>query len=134
LEHKVNLLLSFLSEDAFEDTLRTGSDRSAEDFAQQVILTICQASVTPAVGRRAYEQCLRALAMGASARLGFRHPGKAEAIDRVWRERDRLFREYRESPDKLAYLSTLPWIGPVTRNALARRLGLLAGPAHRAAA
>jgi hypothetical protein len=101
---------------------------TAEDFARQVIFTICQASVTPSVGRRAYEQCMRMLEMGASVRMGFRHPGKAEAIDRIWQERDRLFRSYVESNDKLACLADLPWIGPVTKKILARRLGLFANP------
>ncbi|QFU15531.1 hypothetical protein [Microvirga thermotolerans] len=107
---------------------------TAEDFAGHVIFAICQASVTPSVGRRAYDRCMQALALGATARMGFRHPAKADAVDRVWRERDRLFRDYAASNDKLGFLSTLPWIGPVTKRILARRLGLLPAPDHRAAA
>ena len=98
--------------------------RTADDFAEAVILAICSASVTPAMGRRTFERCRMALLSGSTARLGFRHPGKAEAIDTVWRERHRLFREYRASADRFAYLATLPWIGPVTRRSLARQLGL----------
>jgi len=104
--------------------------RSADAFARAVIRVICEASVTPAVGRRTYEQCLRALAAGATSRLGFRHPGKAEAIDLIWRERHRIYRDYLESSDKLAFLSTLPWIGPVTRRRLAWNLGLLHTPSE----
>ncbi|MBZ6078584.1 hypothetical protein [Microvirga puerhi] len=69
---------------------------------------------------------MRILEIGASVRMGFRHPGKAEAIDRVWQERDRFFRSYVESNDKIACLADLPWIGPVTKRILARRLGLFA--------
>ncbi|AWM88230.1 hypothetical protein [Microvirga sp. 17 mud 1-3] len=112
----------------------TAPPETAEDFAGHVIFAICQASVTPSVGRRAHEQCMRALAMGATARLGFRHPGKADAIDRVWRERDRLFADYLASNDKLSFLANLPWIGPVTKRTLARRLGLMAAQEHRAVA
>ncbi len=111
--------------------------QDAEGFARAVILTICQASVTPRVGQMTYERCLRALATGSTARLGFRHPGKADAIDRIWRERARLYRDYLASPDKLAFLATLPWIGPVTRRSLAWRLGLVSATsetAHRAVA
>jgi hypothetical protein len=97
---------------------------TADAFAQAAIAVICHAGVTPAVGRRTFERCLRALAFGATVRLGFRHPGKADAIDLIWRERKRLYREYVASSDKLAYLATLPWIGPVTRHALAQRMGL----------
>ena len=100
---------------------------SADAFAEAVILGICNASVTAGAGRRTFERCRVALRSGATARLGFRHPAKADAIDTIWRERHRLHREYRASADKFAYLATLPWIGPVTRRLLARDLGLPAG-------
>lgn len=144
MEHKVNLLPSsrhLLRQPQDGQVSRFGgavSDTAevdtAEDFARHVIFAICQASVTPSVGRRAFGQCMRALEMGATARLGFRHPTKADAIDRVWCERARLFRDYGASNDKLAYLTTLPWIGPATKRTLARRLGLLAAQDHRAVA
>jgi len=104
--------------------------RDADGFARAVILAICMASVTEGVGRRAYERCMRALEVGATSRLGFRHPGKAEAIDAIWAERHRLYRDYRESNDKPAFLSTLPWIGPVSRRRLAWDLGLFDRPAE----
>ncbi|HEU4518473.1 MAG TPA: hypothetical protein VFS03_03090 [Microvirga sp.] len=113
-----------------EDTLfsveveASSEPRDADAFACAVILAICTASVTPSVGRRTYGRCLRALAAGATARLGFRHPGKADAIDAIWRERHRLYGEYAASADKLGYLATLPWIGPMTRRAAAWNLGL----------
>ena len=96
-----------------EDTLfsveveASSEPRDADAFACAVILAICTASVTPSVGRRTYGRCLRALAAGATARLGFRHPG-----------------DYAASADKLGYLATLPWIGPMTRHAAAWNLGL----------
>jgi len=131
-----------------EETMRTdakafqgeisGAENAAPDtadaFAQQVIDAICHASVTPAIGRRTFERCMRALSFGSTARVGFRHPAKAEAIDMIWRERERLFEEYTASPDKLRYLATLPWIGPVTKHSLARRLGVHAEHAERAVA
>ncbi|MCG7394818.1 hypothetical protein MHY87_18115 [Microvirga sp. ACRRW] len=99
---------------------------TAEDFAHSVIATICHASVTASVGRRTFEHCMRALEVGSTSRVGFRHPAKAAAIDRIWREREPLFRDYIASSDKLRFLNTLPWIGPVTKHSLARRLGLYA--------
>ncbi len=97
---------------------------TAEAFAESVIATICHASVTPSVGRRTFERCMRALACGSTARVGFRHPAKADAVDQVWREREQLFQDYTEAADKLRFLSALPGIGPVTKHSLARRLGL----------
>lgn len=143
LEHTVNLMPSFGFESKHYDGLLAFQDdvsgaefsvpETADEFAQHVIGTICHASVTPAIGRRAYERCMRALHLGSTARMGFRHPGKADAIDLIWRERERLFRQYDSCSDKLAFLATLPWIGPVTKHSLARRLGLFAEQ-HRAVA
>lgn len=107
---------------------------TADEFAESVIATICHASVTPGVGRRTFERCMRALSCGSTARVGLRHPAKADAIDRVWCDRDRLFRDYVESPDKLRFLSALPGIGPVTQHSLARRLGLYGELRDRAVA
>lgn len=97
---------------------------SADDFACRAIFAICGSGVNAAAARRAYERCRRALAMGATVRIGFRHPGKAEAIDRIWGERARLYRGYLAAADKLAFLDELPWIGPVTKRGLVRDLGL----------
>jgi hypothetical protein len=111
-----------------------GVPETADDFARSVIATICHASVTPSVGHRTFERCMRSLDSGSTARVGFRHPGKASAIDAVWREREQLFHDYTASTDKLRFLSTLPWIGPVTKHSLARRLGLEAPEDHKAVA
>jgi len=107
---------------------------TADEFAQHVIEAICHASVTPSVGRHTFERCMRALAFGSTARVGFRHPAKAEGIDMIWRERERLFGEFNASPDKLRFLATLPWVGPVTKHSLARRLGLYIEAGQRAVA
>jgi hypothetical protein len=107
---------------------------TADEFVQHVIDAICHASVTPAVGRRTFERCMRALSLGSTARVGFRHPAKAEAIDMIWRERERLFEEYMASPDKLRFLATLPWVGPATKHSLARKLGIYAELGQRAVA
>ncbi|WP_114947952.1 hypothetical protein [Microvirga calopogonii] len=107
---------------------------TADEFAQHVIEAICHTSVTPSIGRRTFERCMRALAFGSTVRVGFRHPAKAEAIDTIWRERERLFEEYNANPDKLRFLATLPWVGPVTKHSLARRLGIYAEHGQRAVA
>ncbi|HYF52850.1 MAG TPA: hypothetical protein VEA41_01165 [Salinarimonas sp.] len=97
---------------------------TADDFAGCAIYAICETSVTDAVASRTFERCRRSLELGGTARAGFRHPGKADAIDRIWRERERLFRDYAQAADKLAFIGALPWMGPVTKRRLARRLGL----------
>jgi hypothetical protein len=96
----------------------------ADAFARAAIRAICHASVAPPVGERAFERCLRALAFGATARAAFRHPGKAQAIDTIWPERERLAAALASADDAFAFLDTLPWIGPATRRRLAAELGL----------
>ena len=77
---------------------------------------------------------MAALEAGCTARMGFRHPAKADAIDTIWRDRERLFGEYTASPDKLRFLATLPWVGPATKHSLARKLGIYAELGQRAVA
>ena len=52
------------------------------------------------------------------------HPGKRLAIAQSLIEYARWFRELKASDDKVAYLETLPWIGPITKYHLARNIGL----------
>lgn len=98
--------------------------QTADAFARVVIHAICQASVKPAVGRRTFERCMQALMLGSTSRAGFRHPGKAKAIDLIWRERARLFDEYETCADKRGFIESLPWVGSVTGRALDHALGL----------
>ena len=52
------------------------------------------------------------------------HPGKREAIRRAGRKYPWWFSDLQKSTDKLEYLETLPWIGPITKYHLARNIGL----------
>jgi len=104
---------------------REMSCAGADDFAAKAIFAICRSGVDASEAGRLYDRCRCAIGMGSSVRIGFRHPGKAEAIDFIWRERERLAREFEASEDKLSFLTTLPWIGEATGRRLARSLGLL---------
>lgn len=64
-----------------------------------------------------------ALRQGRSAATEFGHEGKHEAIDRIWEDRDALFTAYTAADDKIDFLRTLPWIGPVTSWHLEKNLG-----------
>lgn len=54
----------------------------------------------------------------------FGHKGKVRAIKIFWGMKNERFHYYQEAQDKLAYLETLPWVGPITKYHLARNLGL----------
>ncbi len=110
---------------ALEPSRPAERPETPDDFAGAAIYEICGASVTDEVAARTFERCRRALQGGGTARAGFRHPTKADAIDRIWHERERLFRDYARAGDKLAFIAALPGIGTVTKHRLARRLGLV---------
>jgi hypothetical protein len=109
-------------------------DDAADTFARAVIFTICSIGVPAHQARRTYERCMAALLQGGTARMGFRNPSRADAIDAIWRERVRFHRGYRHAPDPAAWLETLPGIGPVMKHRLHVALDLFedaGGPAER---
>jgi len=70
-----------------------------------------------------FEKCMLALRSGESAKSVFGHPGKAKAINKIWRRRERLFRELHRTDDLIEFCATLPWVGSVTKFHLAKNLG-----------
>lgn len=93
------------------------------DFAMEVVFVICNSGMKFSVANGIYLRLTRVLGL-ASASTVFKHRGKAAAIDHIWQNRAKLFTEYKAAPDKLAYLETLPWIGPITKYHLAKNFGL----------
>lgn len=61
---------------------------------------------------------------GGSAALVFGHKLKANAIDTVYATRAQRLQEYLVAADKVEYLRSLPWIGPITCWHLAKNFGL----------
>lgn len=95
----------------------------ADAFASEAIYVICNSGFRNSVALPIFKQCLIALQQGRSAADAFGHEGKSAAIDHIWCERDALFAAYQADADRLAYLHTLPWIGPVTAHHLLKNLG-----------
>ena len=92
-------------------------------FAAEAIYVICNSGFRNSIARPIFRNCMKAVRSGRSAADVFGHEGKSAAIDHVWRDRDVLFAAYQSEADKLAYLQTLPWIGPVTAHHLIKNLG-----------
>ena len=95
----------------------------AEEFAAEAIYVICNSGLSNKVAAPMAVRCLAALAAGGSSSMVFGHPGKSAAIDSIWQQREALFERYCRENDKVALLSELPWIGPVTKYHLAKNLG-----------
>lgn len=100
-----------------------GPPASAEAFAFEAIYAVINAGMKVTVAEIIYGRCIAALGTAGSVSAVFGHPGKAKAINTLWRDRQRLFAEYLGADDQLTFLAALPWIGPVTVNHLAKNLG-----------
>lgn len=101
-----------------------GPPPSAEDFAKETIFVICNSGMRFTVARGIYDRVMAALRRGEPSARAFGHQGKTGAIDVIWAGRDRLYGEYLDSTDKLAFLRDLPYIGKITCYHLAKNFGL----------
>lgn len=100
---------------------------SPEAFGREAIYIICNSGMRYTVARKIYDTLIPIVMRGGSASRTFGHKGKAEAIDWIWAERNRLYEEFmacETDDDALAYLLTLPWIGNITKYHLAKNLGV----------
>lgn len=96
---------------------------SATDFAEEVIFVIANSGMNNIVARGIYDRCMAALVAGRPVIGVFGHVGKAAAIEQVWAKRTTYFDRYLAASDRLAYLESLPWIGPITKYHLAKNFG-----------
>ena len=106
---------------AWSETI--SAPESADEFAERTVYVILCGGMTVTAASAIYQRCIGALHSGGSVCDVFGHPGKAPAIDSIWRDRERFYADYGRANDKLAFLQTMPWIGPVTRHHLAKNLG-----------
>jgi hypothetical protein len=98
---------------------------TAEDFIGEAIWVILCSGMKAQVARIIQTRVWAALDAGLPVKgnvLG--KSGKAHAIDTIWRDRARLFRDYREAANKVEFCRSLPWIGDITKWHLAKNLGV----------
>lgn len=100
-----------------------GVPADADAFAREAIYTVINGGLKVTVAEVIFSRCMDALAAAQSVAGSFGHPGKAKAVEELWRERERLFESYLQAEDQLAFVATLPWIGPVTSHQLLKNLG-----------
>lgn len=120
-------LIHLLGEEADDDITWAESitePEDAEDFALEVIFVICNSGMKNTIARQIYDRVATALKEGRSASEKFGHKGKAQAIDRIWRDRAEYFRGFQRSLDKLTYCGNLPWIGNITKYHVAKNFGV----------
>jgi len=94
-----------------------------DDFALEAIFVICNSGMKNTVARGIFDRCEIALDAGTPVFEVFKHPGKAAAIETIWRDRTQLLEGYLAAADKLAFCESLPWIGGITKYHLAKNFG-----------
>lgn len=98
--------------------------KSADLFALEAGWVIMNSGMKEQVVRGIWAVMRDALISGQPIDDLFGHKLKVAAIKQIWADRESLFVAYRRSRDPLAFLETLPHIGPVTRYHLAKNLGM----------
>lgn len=92
-------------------------------FAHEAIYVVVNSGMKATVAAGIYARVSAALEAGQSAATVYGHPGKARAIDAIWRDRDALYAQLLATDDLLAFCATLPFVGPVTKYHLAKIAG-----------
>ena len=95
----------------------------ADHFAEEAIFVICNSGMKNTVARGIFTKCIKVLHEGTPVFDVFKHPGKAAAIEAIWRDRTELLSSYIAATDKLAFCESLPWIGGITKYHLAKNFG-----------
>jgi hypothetical protein len=93
-------------------------------FALETIYVICNSGMRYTVARGIFDRVILALADDRSVLEVFKHPGKASAIETIWRNRVKLLAGFLAAPDRLEFLAGLPWIGGITKYHLAKNFGM----------
>lgn len=97
---------------------------SAIDFFAKYMWVVISSGLKNQVARIIYDRIVVAMKQGKRPSEVFKHLGKTKAIESLFKNKDREFKAYQETSDKLSFLETLPWIGKITKYHLARNLGL----------
>lgn len=102
-----------------------GSPKTAEDFAGEAIWVILCSGMKEQVARIISRRVWAAINAGLPVKgnvLG--KSGKADAIDTIWRDREKLFAAFNAVNDKVTFCQSLPWIGVITKWHLAKNCGV----------
>ena len=122
--NRIRAALGDVAEKDIEWSEGLKSPANADEFALEIIFVICNSGMKNTVARGIYDRCVSALIAGRPITKNvFGHKGKVDAIKTIWNRRERLFREFLDADDKLAFAKALPWIGPITCYHVAKNFG-----------
>lgn len=115
--------------DEIREMLATPKRLSGDAFADECAYVILAGGFSQKTAKRIHKTICEKLRMGAGfddlIKI-FNNKNKINAICKIWQNRNALCDEYyskKTLDDKLAFIQTLPHIGKITANHLARNLG-----------
>lgn len=97
---------------------------TADEFMWQYIWVVISSGMKNQIARIIEQRIVEAYNWKWAISTVFNHKGKVKAIDNMIANHDRIFDEYLEAEDKLAFLKSLPYIGDITKYHLAKNLGV----------
>lgn len=110
---------SYADEIRWAETLPPLEQQTPDTFLQEYVWVVLNAGMREQVARGIYDRFTVACDPAV-----IRHPGKRAAVERGLAHKGEWFAALLAAEDKLAFLESLPWIGPVTKYHLARNLGI----------
>jgi len=96
-------------------------------FFNEYAFVICNSGMKWQIARKIYDNIIEAIETNQPISSVFKHKGKVAAIEMGYANKRCWFQRYLKAKtvsDKLDYLQSLPWIGPITKYHLAKNLGL----------
>ena len=135
IEEKIKELQQNSDKDDFDtikEKLKNPPILSSKDFAFEVIYVILAGGFSQKTAKKKFaEICdfikVRDNVSSDEIFVMFHNPNKANAISKIWNERETFcqnFYSQNSDGEKLSFLQTLPHIGKITKNHLARNLGI----------
>lgn len=116
---------AYVSENGYDrevswaETLKPLADQDAETFFCEYIWCVLNAGMREQVARGIFKRF-----MESRDPVTIRHLSKRAAVEQGLKNYSEWFADLLTAEDKLAYLESLPWIGPVTKYHLARNVGI----------
>lgn len=98
--------------------------RHSADFFAEYVWVVISSGMKNQIAQKIYSKVMGAIIDRVPVNTVFRHELKVKAINQVLVNLKELYLEYLMDNDKLAWLETLPHIGPITKYHLAKNLGL----------
>lgn len=109
----------YLWEIEYVRNIKNIKEQDAVSFFREYTWVVLNTGMKEQIARKIFENFMEKLDLN---KIG--HLGKRAAIQRAILEYDQWFDQLQEAKEKIGYLESLPWIGPVTKYHLARNIGI----------